>query len=265
MIRHSLPTRTLLWIVAILVALILVAPTLVVIPISFTDKASLVLPEQFSLRWYENFFRDPTWTRALGHSFLIGVITTIVATAVGTAAAVGLNRWSRRRLAAGGRAVMLAPMLVPSIILAIGVYAIFLQLQLLGTVLGFVSAHTILALPFVVTSVSAALAGYDDRLTIAAYSLGASRWTAFRKVMLPLIAPGVASGALFAFVVSFDEVVLSLFIKNPYLETLPVKMYGAVTRDTDPTIAAAATIILVITTLIISVTLLTTTRRKNRE
>lgn len=264
MIRHSTPTRIVLWVIAILVAFVLVAPTLVVIPISFTDKASLTLPDGFSLRWYENFFRDSTWTKALGNSFLIGIITTIVATAVGTAAAVGLNRWSRRKLAAGGQAILLAPMLVPAIILAIGVYSIFLKMQLLGTVLGFVAAHTILALPFVVTAVSTALAGYDDRLTTAAYSLGANRWTTFRTVMLPLIAPGVASGALFAFVTSFDEVVISLFIKSPYLETLPVKMYGSVTRDTDPTIAAAATIILLITTVIISVSLLAATRRKNR-
>lgn len=264
MIRHALSTRVVLWVIAVLVAVVLVAPTLVVIPISFTDKASLTLPDGFSLRWYENFFQDRTWTRALGNSFLVGAITTVVATAVGTSAAVGLNRWSNRRLAAGGQALLLAPMLVPAIILAIGVYAIFLRLQLLGTVTGFVAAHSILAMPFVVTAVSTALAGYDNRLTIAAYSLGASRWTAFRKVTLPLIAPGVVSGALFAFVTSFDEVVVSLFIKSPYLETLPVKMYSSVTRDTDPTIAAAATVILLITTLIISITLLATLRRKNR-
>ncbi|MET1036169.1 MAG: ABC transporter permease [Arthrobacter sp.] len=262
--RHSTLTRGLLLAYGILVAAVLVLPTLVVIPLSFTDKASLVFPPTgWSTMWYENFFTDRAWLRALGNSVLVGLIVTIVATAAGTAAAVGLRRWTNRRAAGAMQAVLMAPIVVPAIILAIGVYAIFLQAQLLGTLLGFVIAHTVLALPFVVVCVAATLVGYDDRLTLAALSLGASRLQAFRQVTLPLILPGVVSGALFAFVTSFDEVVVSIFIKSPYLETLPVKMYASVTRDTDPTIAAAATLIMLLTTVVITIGLLSLRRRKH--
>jgi putative spermidine/putrescine transport system permease protein len=261
--KHSLMTRSLLWGFAAVVAALLILPTAVVIPLSFTDKASLTFPPTgWSTRWYENFFTDPTWMRALGNSLTVGLLVAVVATVAGTAAAVGLRRWANRRAAGITQALLLAPIVVPAIVLAIGVYAIFLQLQLLGTVPGFVLAHSVLALPFVVISVSATLIGYDDRLTLAALSMGASRWAAFRRVQLPLIMPGVVSGALFAFVTSFDEVVLSIFIKSPYLETLPVKMYASVTRDTDPTIAAAATMIMLLTTVIITIGLLSLRRRK---
>jgi putative spermidine/putrescine transport system permease protein len=261
--KHSLVTRSLLWGFAAVVAALLILPTAVVIPLSFTDKASLTFPPTgWSTRWYENFFTDPTWMRALGNSLTVGLLVAVVATVAGTAAAVGLRRWTNRRAAGITQALLLAPIVVPAIVLAIGVYAIFLQLQLLGTVPGFVLAHSVLALPFVVISVSATLIGYDDRLTLAALSMGASRWAAFLRVQLPLIMPGVVSGALFAFVTSFDEVVLSIFIKSPYLETLPVKMYASVTRDTDPTIAAAATMIMLLTTVIITIGLLSLRRRK---
>ncbi|WP_240629737.1 ABC transporter permease [Specibacter cremeus] len=261
--KHAAPTRTLLALYTAMVAFVLIAPTVVVIPLSFTDKASLTFPPSgWSTRWYENFFNDPAWTAAFGNSLTVALIVTVVATAAGTAAAVGVSKWSRKRMAKAAQMFLLAPIVVPSIILAIGVYAIFLRLQLLGTLPGFVLAHSVLAVPFVLVSVSAALAGFDDRLTTAAASLGADRWTTFRRVMLPLILPGVVSGALFAFVTSFDEVVLSIFIKSPYLETLPVKMYASVTRDTDPTIAAAATMIMLLTTVIIAVGLLSMRRKK---
>lgn len=158
---------------------------------------------------------------------------------------------------------LLAPMVVPGIVVAIGIYAVFLKLGLVGTVIGFVLAHTVLALPFTVIAITAGFAGFDDRLELAALSLGASRLKTFLTVTLPNIVPGIVSGALFAFVTSFDEVVLSLFIKSPYLNTLPVLMYASVTRDTDPTLAAAATVILVFTTVLV-IGALVLTGRKNR-
>lgn len=261
--KHSVLTRFLLWVYTGLVAVILIAPTAIVIPLSFTDKASLNFPPSgWSLRWYENFFNDRAWMSAFGNSILIAIIVAVAATLIGTAASVGLQKWARRRSAKTVQALLLAPIVVPAIILAIGVYAIFLRLQMLGTLTGFVLAHTVLAVPFVVVSVTAALSGFDQRLATAAASLGANRWTTFLKVILPAILPGVVSGALFAFVTSFDEVVVSIFIKSPYLETLPVKMYSSVTRDTDPTIAAAATMIMLLTTIIIAVGLLSMRRRK---
>lgn len=262
--KHRPLTRGILGLYTAMVAILLVVPTLIVIPLSFTDKASLNFPPTgWSTRWYTNFFEDPAWTSAFGNSITVALIVVVVATTTGTAAAVGISRWKRKRWAKAAQVLILAPLVVPAIILAIGIYAMFLRFQLLGTLIGFVTAHSILAIPFVLVSVTASLAAYDERLTTAAASLGATRWESFRLVMLPLIMPGVVSGALFAFVTSFDEVVLSIFIKSPYLETLPVKMYASVTRDTDPTIAAAATMIMLLTTVIIAVGLLSMRRRKH--
>lgn len=230
------------------VSLWLIAPSLIVIPLSFTDKPSFAFPPTgWSGRWYSTFFSDPTWMAALQASLRVGVLVTIVATVAGTAAAVALSRNVLPGVQ-GIRAILLAPMIVPVIVVAIGLYAVFLRLNLLGTTFGFVAAHSVLALPFVIIPVMASLQGFDRRLEDAAAICGASRWNTFRTVTLPLVAPGVLSGALFAFATSFDEVVLSLFIQSPYLQTLPVKMYASVTRDTDPTIAAAATLILALTT-----------------
>ncbi|MFF3664485.1 ABC transporter permease [Microtetraspora malaysiensis] len=254
--------RAALWLTGVLVAAWLVAPTLVVIPLGFTDKVSLTFPPTgWSTRWYANFFSDPAWTAALANSLLVGVLVAVVATVLGTAAAFGLSRWTSRRGAAAARVLLLAPMIVPGIIVAIGVYAVFLKFQLAGSLAGFVAAHTVLALPFVVVSVSASLGTFDVRLEAAAASLGAGRWATFRQVTLPLIMPGVVSGALFAFVTSFDEVVVSLFIQSPALVTLPVQMYSSVTRETDPTLAAAATMILALTTVLVTGGLALSARR----
>jgi putative spermidine/putrescine transport system permease protein len=241
--------RLLLGLFCALVALWLVAPSLVVIPLSLSDKPSFAFPPTgWSTRWYSNFFDDPSWVSALLASVKVGLLVVVVATVTGTAAAVALTR-SKFRGQQAVRAVILAPMIVPVIVVAIGLYALFLKAGLLGTTFGFVTAHSVLALPFVVIPVVASLQGFDRRLEDAAAICGANRWAAFRQVTLPLVAPGVVSGALFAFVTSFDEVVMALFIQSPYLQTLPVKMYSSVTRDTDPTIAAAATLILAFTTV----------------
>ena len=251
----------LLWLFCGLVAIWLVAPSLIVIPLSLTDKPTFTFPPTgWSIRWYGNFFSDPSWTAALGASVKVGLLVVVVATVAGTAAAVALSR-SKFRGQQAIRAVLLAPMIVPVIVVAVGVYALFLRERLLGTLLGFVSAHSVLAIPFVVISVTASLQGFDRRLESAAAICGASRWATFRQVTLPLVAPGVVSGALFAFVTSFDEVVLSLFIQSPYLQTLPVKMYSSVTRDIDPTIAAASTLILIFTTVVTLVVTLYIARR----
>ncbi|MFD1933702.1 ABC transporter permease [Nonomuraea mangrovi] len=253
--------RGLLWAFCSLIGVWLVAPALIVVPLSFTDKPSLKFPpDGYSTRWYANFFGDSAWMSALGTSVQVALLVTVVATVLGTAAALGLTRAKIRGLAVA-QGSLLAPMIVPGVVLAIGTYAVFLKLQLVGTLVGFVMAHTVLALPFVIIPVTASLRGFDRRLEDAAASLGASRWTAFRSVTLPLVAPGVASGALFAFVTSFDEVVVSLFIQSPYLQTLPVKMYASVTRETDPTIAAAATMIIVLTTTLVLVATFFVARR----
>ena len=248
MIRRSTVWRALLLVFCGVVATWLVAPSLIVIPLSFTDRPSFVFPPTgWSTQWYGNFFTDPSWLWSLEASIRVGLLVAVVATICGTAAAVAFSR-TRFFGDQGLRALLLSPMIVPVIVVSIGIYAIYLRLNLLGTTLGFVVAHSVLALPFVIIPVSASLQGFDRRLEDAAAICGASKWTTFRTITLPQVAPGVLSGALFAFATSFDEVVLSLFIQSAYLQTLPVRLYSSIIRDTDPTIAAAATVILALTT-----------------
>ncbi|MDI6024023.1 ABC transporter permease [Leucobacter sp. UT-8R-CII-1-4] len=235
---------------AVIVVVWLVAPTLVIIPISFTDQASFNFPPKgWSLRWYENFFTDKGWLKSFWASAQVAVVTSIVATIAGVCAALGLVKMKPKWAAAVQQYFML-PLLVPGIVIAIGLYAIFLNTGLLGTLPGFVLAHTVVSLPLVLTNVLASLRGVDGRLSDAAASLGANRWDTFRLVTLPLIAPGVLSGALLAFVTSFDEVILSLFIQTPYLQTMPVKIFRSVTKDTDPTVAAVSVMVMLVSVTI---------------
>ncbi|WP_395105537.1 ABC transporter permease [Actinomadura sp. SCN-SB] len=238
-----------LW--AVLVAAVLVGPTLVVLPLSFTGRRSFAFPpSDWSLEWYRTLFTDPSWRDSLLMSVQIALAVAVAATVLGTAAALALDRG---RLPGKGliHGLLLAPMVVPQIVAAIGVYAVFLQWRLSGTVAGFVLAHTAIALPFVVVAVSAALRGHDRRLERAAASLGAGPWTTFRRITLPIILPGVLSGAVFAFVTSLDEVVVALYLQSPTLHTLPVQMFSSVTVETDPTIASASSLVLVVTTALI--------------
>lgn len=236
--------------VAMVVALLL-APTLVVIPMSFSDSTTFSFPPKgWSLRWYQNFFQSPEWVDALADSVKVGIAAAIVATIVGTAAAIALSRATFR-----GRALvqgaMMAPAIVPSIVIAVAIYIMFLKWQLTGTMIGFIAAHSILAVPFVIVTVTTALANYDRTIEYASASLGAGPVTTFRRVILPVLLPGVASGFVFAFVTSFDEVVVALFLQTPDIRTLPVKMYNSITLQIDPTIAAASSLIVVITTAVL--------------
>ncbi|WP_051579836.1 ABC transporter permease [Pseudonocardia acaciae] len=229
----------------------LLVPTLVVVPISFSGEDSFQFPPgSWSLRHYRTFFTDLSWLNALLVSIQLALMVTAIATVLGTAAAFALSRTaSRWRGPLNG--LFLAPMIVPGIVVAVAVYAAFLRWGLIGTPIGFVIAHTVLAIPFVTVNVGAALGGFDRTLERAAASLGASATATFRRVTLPLIMPGVLSGAVFAFVTSFDEVVVSLFVQSPRLQTLPVRMFTSVTNEVDPTIAAAATVVITVTTALL--------------
>ena len=259
-------TRVLLGLVCLLVAIWLVAPTLVVVPMSFNENKSLAFPPQgFSWQWYQNFATNPDWSNAFLNSLKVASIVAVLATVLGTLAAFGLDRM-KARPANLLRMLMLTPMVVPGVVLAIGIYAVYLDTHLVGTLLGFVLAHTVLALPFVLIAVSASLEVFDRRLETAAASLGAGALTTFRTVTLPLILPGMLSGLLFAFATSFDEIVVSLFITNPYLKTLPVQIFSSITRDADPTVAAVGTILLFATTILIGGGMLLLGReRKGRQ
>lgn len=258
-------TKAVLVALAILVGFWLVAPTLVVIPISFTGTSSLAFPiRSWSTQWYHAFFSDPAWIQALLLSVRLGATVAVVSTVLGTAAAIGLHRIRGRRSRTMVRGLLLTPLIVPGIALAIGVYAMFLTAHLTGTFLGFVLAHSVLGVPYVVITVGAALESFNPQLLHASASLGAGPFRSFLRVMLPLIAPGVLAGVLFSFVASFDEVVMAMFITSPYLKTLPIVMFESITRDSDPTVAAASTLILGISVLLIALSLVYAARRNRR-
>jgi putative spermidine/putrescine transport system permease protein len=194
-----------------------------------------------SLRWYAALFGSEAWRRALVNSLFVGAAATVLATALGSAAAYGVLRlrpvWKSACIA-----VLISPMIVPGVVVALALYLFYGRIGLAGTFAGIVLAHTILALPFVVLIVTAALAGFDTNLVRAAASLGASPMVAFRRVVLPILSPALASGALFAFVTSFDEFIVTSFLAAPEQTTLPLQMWSGVHDDVTPIILAAATL-----------------------
>ncbi len=234
-----------------LVLLFLVLPILVIVPLSFNSSSFLTYPlSGLSLRWYQEFFGSHEWMLALTNSLVIAPAATLLATAFGTLAAVGLVRGEFRGkgLVMG---VLISPMVVPIVIVAVGLYFFFADLGLLNSYAGLILAHAALGVPFVVITVTATLAGYDANLSRAAASLGAPPLLVFRRVVLPLIAPGVISGALFAFATSFDEVVVTLFLASPTQRTLPMQMFGGIRENISPTIAAVATLMITLSVLML--------------
>src|SRR5471030_1673967 len=224
------------------VLLFLIVPVLIIVPLSFNVSAFLSYPlSGFSLRWYQAFFHSKEWLDALGNSLIIAPLATLLATVLGVLASIGLSRGEFR-----GKtlvmAIIVSPMIAPVVIVAVGLFFFFARLSLLNSYVGLVLAHAMLGVPFVVITVTAVLKNYDRNLSRAAASLGAPPWQVLRKVTLPLIAPGVFSGALFAFAASFDEVVVTLFLASPSQRTLPIQMFAGIRENLDPTIAAAASL-----------------------
>ncbi len=234
-----------------LVFVFLVAPIVAVVPLSFNSGTFLTYPlEGFSLRWYDDFFTSSRWLPALRNSIVVGLATTAIATPLGTLAALGLVRGDFRfkPIVIG---LIISPMIVPVIITAIGVYFVYAPLGLTSSRLGLVLAHTVLATPFVVVVVHATLQGFDPALWRAALSLGAPPPAVFIKVVLPLIAPGVIAGAIFAFTTSFDEIVTTIFIAGPEQRTLPLQMFEGVREQISPTITAAATLLIAVSVVML--------------
>jgi len=240
------------WLKAVggLVIAFLILPTLFVIPMSFSDATTFQFPPTgFSLRLYENFFTNPVWLDSLGNSFLVAALTAVLATTVGTAAAMALSGLDGR-LARFVRTLLMVPIVAPAIVVAVAVYISFLGWHLTGSVTGYVLAHTAIAVPYVLVSVTSALGGFDSRLLKASASLGATPLRSFARVTMPLISRGILTGGIFAFIVSFDEVVIALFLRSPLFQTMPVQMYNSVTVEIDPTISAASSLMVVTVTVI---------------
>jgi len=240
-----------------LVMVFLVAPMFVIVPLSFTSGAILTYPlPGWSTRWYADFFGNPLWTGALRNSLVIGLATMLLATVLGTAAALGLTL-SRSRLKPLLFGLLVAPIVVPIVITAVAIFYFFSALGIAGSLAGMILGHTMIATPFVIVTVSATLQGFDRNLARAAASLGAPPATVLRRVILPLIWPGLMSGALFAFATSFDELVIALFLASPELRTLPRQIFSGVSESISPTIAAAAVVLVFVSTsLMLAVELL---------
>lgn len=249
--------------VAILVGLFLILPGLMVLPMSFNGARSMRFPpDTLSLQWYENFFTNAAWTRSLLNSLLVSVLSALVATVVGGLAAFALvrHRFPGKPLVAG---LLLAPLATPVVILGLGDYALFLDWGLTGTPVGFVFAYLVTALPYVVITVSASLVSVKPEYELAAAVHGASQASVFFRITLPLVMPGVLAGFLFAFVTSFDETVIAIFLSDPSFRTLPVTMYSSMTREVDPTIASASSVIMLATTGILLVYVALTRKKKD--
>ena len=230
-----------------LILLFLIFPIVVVMVVSFSSATYLTFPPPaFDLRWYKAYFGNEDWLRPTWLSIWVAAAVVILSTLLGTLAALGIARLppALRVIASG---LILSPLIVPVIVVAIGIYYAFSRYGLVGTPVALVLAHTCLAVPFVVTSVSASLSGIDPRLQQASLSLGATPIGTFFQVTLPLIRPGVLVGALFAFITSFDELVVSLFLSGSGAVTLPRRMWDDLRFAIDPTIAAVSTLTIVLT------------------
>jgi putative spermidine/putrescine transport system permease protein len=242
----------LLWAAGGAVILFLVAPIAAIVPLSFNAEPFFTYPMPgLSLRWYQEFFGSDVWQLALRNSIIVATSATVLSTTRGTLAAIGLTR-PECPARATITAVLISPMIVPVIVTAVGVYYAFAAVGLLNTLTGLILAHTAIGAPFVVITVTATLASFDHNLMRAAASLGAAPVEAALRVMLPIIAPGVISGALFAFVTSFDEVVIAPFIAGSEERTLPRQMWSGVRETLSPTIAAVATLLILVSTLLLA-------------
>ena len=228
----------------------LMAPIIVIIPLGFNSIPFFTYPmEGFSLRWYEEIFGDSPisilWQRSIVNSVIIGVSATILASSLGTLAALGLTRadFPFKSLVT---AILISPIIVPIVVTAIGMFYFYAKIGLASTLTGIILAHTALGVPFVVITVSATLAGFDHNMLRAGAILGAGPLTVFRKVTLPIITPGLASGALFAFATSWDEVVVVLFLASTEQHTVPRRMWSGIRELLSPTIIAAATLLIIV-------------------
>ena len=271
---HATPSERIWYytfrVICALIFVFLIFPILVMFPLSFNAEPYFTFtpemlsfdPDGYSTRWYEAFFTSESWQEAVRNSVIIAVFSTLISTFLGTLAALGLSRpeFPFKTTVMG---ILISPMVVPLIISAAGMFFFYSRLGLQGSFVGVILAHAALATPFVVITVTATLVGFDHSLTRAAASLGASPTRTFFQVTVPLITPGVISGALFAFITSFDEVVVILFVGSVNQRTIPWAMFSGIREEISPTILAVASIL--VTFSIILLTMIELLRRRNER
>jgi putative spermidine/putrescine transport system permease protein len=238
------------------VLLFLIAPVVIILIVSFSGADYLRFPPpSLSLRWYQRFFGVSAWRTSIGVSVRVASLTMVFATALGLLAAIGLVR-GRFRWKGAIYAFLLSPTIVPTVITAIGLYFFFIRFKATGSILAMALGHTVLALPVVVIIIAATLQGFDIHLEQAALSLGAGRLQTMRRITLPLIGPGVLSAALFAFLTSFDELLIPLFLSGVEMQTLTVRIWNSLLLEVDPTIAAVSSFLIAVTTAVLVISAL---------
>jgi putative spermidine/putrescine transport system permease protein len=229
----------------------LVSPFIVVLPNGFSSGAYLQFPPPGpSLQWFRHFLADRTWTNALITSLKVGCGAAALATIAGTAAAIALDDWTFRGKTVLGF-ILLAPLVLPVVIVGIAAYTFFVAIHWYGSLAALMATHAVLGLPYVLLLVLAALSRQDPRIRLAALSLGATPWRVFLEITFPLVIPGILSGTILAFVISFDDVVAATFLANVRTTTLPMRMFQAVESELDPTIAAVSTLLIGFATVVL--------------
>lgn len=237
-----------LYIICALILLFLITPILIIVPMSFGGADYMEFPpSSFSLRWYQEFFSDAKWLNAAWNSIQIAVVTMILSCLLGVSSAIGITSKAMKKGGKFFNMLLLVPMILPMIIVAISMYMVYGQWKLIGTFWGLILGHTCLAIPMVVTLTSASLYGMDANLQDAARSLGASYFTALRKVTLPLIKPAIFTSMLFAFITSFDESVVSVFIAKSTTTTLPKLIFDSLRYEISPSISAISSMLIFLT------------------
>ncbi|WP_020497937.1 ABC transporter permease [Sciscionella marina] len=241
---------------ACLLALFLIVPSLVVIPLAFSTSQFLEFPPPgFSTRYFQEFFADMQWRTALQRSLNVALVSVLISLPIGVAASWWLVR-GRSRFKNLVESTLMLPMMIPIVVFGLGAYLILLRFHLVGNLWMVAATHAVLEIPFVVLTVTAALQTFDFRLVRAARVCGAGSFTAFRSVVLPIIAPAVGAGALIGLMTSFDEAVIALFIAGDTLPTLPVQMFNSITYDVNPLVPVAATVLTVVTLVLLLAALL---------
>jgi len=234
-----------------LVLAFMIMPNFVVFPISFSSATYLEFPpKEWSMRWYIDYFSRQEWIDATIHSFEIAICVTVIAVVLGSLAAYGLvrGRFPGKNFI---NSVIISPMVAPILVTAVAIFILFTKFKLNGTLAGFIIAHTVVAIPFVVIVMTASLRGVDIELEQAAMNLGANRFTTLRRVVFPMALPGMISSGLFAFLISFDELIIAIFIASPRMSTLPKILWEGIRTEINPTIASVSTLLIVMSAIIL--------------